>query len=97
VGLHRSACRLEELQDEYREMEEQLGWELQQGYFHTPANYGRLLKYLIFLNSMCFDTHTFKTLINNKMLFFRDNNKIKNELLEEKKNIENRLWELKEQ
>lgn len=45
---------------------------------------------------MCFETHTFKALINNKMLFFRDNNKMKNELLEEKKDVENRLWELKE-
>jgi hypothetical protein len=40
-----------------------------------------LLEYLIFLVNMCFETHTFKSLINNKMLFFRDNNKMKNELL----------------
>lgn len=49
------------------------------------------------LTNMCFETHTFKTLINGKMLFFRDNNKTKNELLEEKKSHENSLWELKEE
>lgn len=54
------------------------------------------MDYFIFLINMCFETHTFKSLINNKMNFFRDNNKMKNELLEEKKNMENRLWELKE-
>ena len=30
------------------------------------------------------------------MVFFRDNNKIKNELLEEKKTHENSIWELKD-
>jgi thymidylate synthase len=30
------------------------------------------------------------------MLFFRDNNKMKNELLEEKKSFETLLWQLKE-
>lgn len=73
-----------------------LGAQLCSGLFAAPQHYSELLDYLIFLVNMCFETHTFKSLINNKMLFFRDNNKMKNELLEEKKYVENRLWELKE-
>lgn len=82
--------------DELHHFEAILSAQLSEGYFSPPRQYSDLLDYLIFLVNMCFETHTFKSLINNKMLFFRDNNKMKNELLEEKKNVENRLWELKE-
>lgn len=70
--------------------------DLKKGHFRPSKDYGLLLDYLIFLINMCFQTQTFKTLINNKMNFFRDNNKMKNQLLQEKKNIQNQLWELKE-
>lgn len=69
---------------------------MERGGFDPPLQYDELLEYLIFLVNMCFETCTFKALINGKMNFFRDNNKMKNELLEEKKNVENRVWELKE-
>jgi hypothetical protein len=85
-----------EIVHELQHFESALGAQLAEGLFAPPKHYSQLLDYLIFLVNMCFETHTFKSLINNKMLFFRDNNKMKNELLEEKKNVENRLWELKE-
>lgn len=86
----------QEIIDELTKFERVLGDELAKGEFHPSKDYSLLLDYLIFLINMCFQTQTFKTLINNKMNFFRDNNKMKNELLEEKKNIQNQLWELKE-
>ncbi len=62
---------------------------MKNGQFGLPQSYDELLDYIIFLIDMSFETHTFKALINGKMLFFRDNNKMKNELLQEKKKLEN--------
>ena len=67
------------------------------GEFLLPQNYEELLDYIIFLIDMSFETYTFKALINGKMLFFRDNNKMKNQLLEDKKKKDNEVWELKEE
>jgi hypothetical protein len=66
---------------ELQHFERVLSSQLEEGLFSPPKQYSALLEYLIFLVNMCFETHTFKSLINNKMLFFRDNNKMKNELL----------------
>jgi hypothetical protein len=84
------------IEQELTRFEQVIGRDLEEGRFSYPQSYEEVLDYLILLLNMCFETHTFKTLINGKMLFFRDNNKMKNELLEEKKSHESSLWELKE-
>lgn len=91
VSQHGRSCRLEEVRGGYLGLEEELGRQLREGEFEVPLKYQQLLQYLVFLNDMSFETQSFKALINNKMLFFRDNNKLKNELLDQKKAIENHL------
>jgi hypothetical protein len=66
---------------QFKLFEDILGHQMKNGQFGLPQSYDELLDYIIFLIDMSFETHTFKALINGKMLFFRDNNKMKNELL----------------
>ena len=60
------------------EFEETLIGDLEEGRFELPESYGEMLNLLVLMVNMCFETHTFKNLINGKMMFFRDNNKTKN-------------------
>lgn len=96
IKLIRKTFKEERVIEGLKAFENYIEQDLNSGKFEIPSSYQELLNYIVVLIDLCFDTHTFKSLINGKMVYFRDNNKAKNELLEEKKSHENSLWELKD-
>lgn len=78
ISIQKNHYHNYQINEELQAYEDILKKDVNNGKFTIFARYDEMINYLIFLINMCFETITFKTLINNKMLFFRDNNKIKN-------------------